>query len=241
MKWYLDQFPPARAGKPRGEFSNSYLPDSTACARIKQCFPKAKLLAILRNPPDMLYSLYWWFRGTILRDVPDTFEQFCRMARYRDLGLYHRHLTPYFTTFSPGAIKVFFLDDIAARPERVVEELYTFLDVDASFQPSVLHQRINPARAPRSNLLRRCARVLPVMLRKLGMTAAYYWLCENVRLWRLYRGINLGRYRYPEMKPEDRARLQDFFRDDVGLLEQLLGREVPDRWRFPHPPSEELA
>lgn len=58
INWYLDNFDWSNTRQTRGEFSVSYLADSKAPIRIKKHFPNIKIIAILRNPVDMIYSAY---------------------------------------------------------------------------------------------------------------------------------------------------------------------------------------
>ena len=59
-KWdsYLGLFSDAGNAKRVGESSAYYLSSSVAPQAIKESVPDAKIIVMLRNPPDMLYSLH---------------------------------------------------------------------------------------------------------------------------------------------------------------------------------------
>jgi len=60
--WYRSQFP----GEPSSlavDASPSYLPSPEAPARIRQCIPEARMIALLRDPVDRAYAHYHWLRS----------------------------------------------------------------------------------------------------------------------------------------------------------------------------------
>src|SRR4030042_1685397 len=69
--WYINQFPPPRTGLVRGEFSVSYMADPVACERIKRVYPYVKIISILRNPVDMIYSLHSYFSNGAVVKIPE--------------------------------------------------------------------------------------------------------------------------------------------------------------------------
>ncbi len=99
VDWYLKHFDSMEAGKIRGEFGVSYLNDPVACKRIKKHFPETKILVTLRNPSDMVYSLYWYADSTVEIEVPETFEKAVKEEFYLDRGKYQKHLKRYYKKF----------------------------------------------------------------------------------------------------------------------------------------------
>ena len=77
LAWYLAQFPEARPGKVRGEFSPAYMEFDHAAGLIHDAFPDIKLLVMLRNPVEMAYSLYG-IRRYADRAEPISFEEAIR-------------------------------------------------------------------------------------------------------------------------------------------------------------------
>jgi hypothetical protein len=141
---YRKVFSRVRLEKAIGESSVSYLYFPQAGKRIRQCVPDARLIAVLRNPVDRAYSKYRQLR----RDGAEplmTFEQALatETARMRDnwspawfyvdRGLYHRQLKRYYDLFDRDQIRVVLYDDFTKRPREILEDVFAFLDVDASF------------------------------------------------------------------------------------------------------------
>lgn len=232
LLWYFDQFP--QGGKVWGEFCNSYLPDPEAARRIKKFFPEVKLLVALRNPVDMAYSLYWYFKSGVfsyIPDIPDTFEDFVKNRRAKELGLYDKHLTRYFERFPSGNIHIMFFEDVKNRPRELLRELYSFLGVSPDFVPSILGKRLNPTLVPRSWLLKDAAGLVFLGLQKLGLGQLSDWILRNQNLRRLYLKVNKTSRRYPP--PRDgkiREELKRYYLKDIENLEKLIGRDL-NHWK----------
>lgn len=232
LEWYLQQFPPFEPGELRGEFCNSYLPDRVAGRRIRNDFPEVKLLVVLRNPVRMLYSLYWWFRASILRDVPDTFREFITQTGYKNLGLYAGQLSEYYQLFPTSNIRIWLLDDIKEDPAAVARQLYDYLGIDKHYTPSIINQKVNPALEHRSTRLKKLAQEVTLLFKRLGLQKLYYWLSENKSLWEIYKRFNLAPVKYPPMFREDQVYLEEFFLQDTRRLEELLERDLKEVWGY---------
>lgn len=228
LSWYLNQIPVN--SKVRGEFCVSYLPDPTAVKRIKKFFPGVKILAVLRDPVDMLYSFYCAHKPSISVEMPETFAEFMETGRTWELGLYHRHLQRYFENFPARNIHTMIFRDIKNRPPEVARDLYSFLEVDPNFAPSVLNERVNPTFNSRSEFLKTSARRLLFAVRDLGPESVYNWLVTNGALYRVYCFFNESGKRFPPLPPEMRQRFKRYYWDDINRLEVLLGRDL-DFWK----------
>ena len=107
-----------------GEASVWYLYSQTAASEIKIFSPEAKILIMLRNPVEMLYSLYYQFlhEGKSLPSFQDAIEQeselrqkaeplFGQGKRWRevmhtDLAKFHEQVERYFNLFGQENVKV---------------------------------------------------------------------------------------------------------------------------------------
>jgi|GEM_PF-459529 len=230
LAWYLAQFPPGRPGTVRGEFSPAYLRDPDSAALIHATFPHAKIIAILRNPMDKIYSQFWLEKNSVTQDTTGSFEECIERGDYLASGLYHEHLSRYYALFPPDQVRVCFFDDIATDPLALVQGLYRFLGVRDDVVPVKLNARINPARVTRSHGLRSLLHTAVRCADRLGLRVLMRRLTASKNLNRLYARANMQKSGYPPMNPETRARLAEYFRDDVAKLEALTGRDL-SRWR----------
>jgi len=224
--WYLAQIPPRRPGTIRGEFSVTYLTDPAAPQRIAEMFPHTKLLAVLRNPVDMVYSLHWFCRAAITCDTPDDFNEAIQQGLYLDAGRYHRHLSRFAAHFRPEQMCIMLFDDIRERPEWLLRELWRFLGVDDQFRPTVLDKQVNPSVAPRSTALNRALHGTLRSLRVVGLDGVRRAALRSKGLHEIVKKLTLRRSSYPPMDSEVRQMLIDEFRDDINALEDMLGRDL---------------
>ncbi len=220
-----------------GELSPAYLVCPEVAPRIKARLPGAKLVAILRQPVEQALSLYKVQRGG---SVPAeglaegfveamTAEPAQSHARRDGLaiveyGLYHRHLAAFFEHFDRRQIKVVLLEDLQRDSVRFFADLFGFLGVDDRFRPG-LSQRYNETGAARSATLHRLlygSHAFKRWMRSvLPQPAAYHLARLQHRLLNanLSRSQNLPSALRPELTKR-------FYADDIGALEQLLGRDL---------------
>src|SRR5437764_7156012 len=69
LDWYRDCFERAAGQRAIGEATQSYMYDAEAMTRLAVTVPKARLLAILRNPVDRAWSHYWLNRALALETL----------------------------------------------------------------------------------------------------------------------------------------------------------------------------
>lgn len=224
--WYVEQFPPPRPGTVRGEFSVTYLTDPAAPRRMFDLFPEAKLLAVLRNPVDMVYSLHWYCRAAITCATPDDFHEAIERGHYLDSGRYAKHLARYLEYFPIERIHVMLFDDIRVNPRPMLQELWRFLEIDESFEPSVLEKRVNPAVAPRSRGMNRMLRTILESTKAVGLESLHRAILRSEGLHRLTKAITLEKGSYPPMDEELREHLTNYYRRDNNALEDLISRDL---------------
>ncbi len=147
-----------------GEITTSYLYWEGTAERVHEALPDAQLFVSLRNPMDQVYSHYWHLRRQNFhqdeRPRPNSFEDALEMYPEKLLrpARYAEHLERWLMHFDREQLHVLFYDDIQARPAVVVQQLYGFLGVDPSVQPSVLQTNDKSVRrgtSPRNSVFER--------------------------------------------------------------------------------------
>lgn len=220
---YAALFDPAPAGAVLGESSPQYLREPDACGRIAQVLPRAKLLAVLRSPAERAFSDYMMF----VRDGLETASFADVVARPRsrrppahfvETGFYGRQLQPYYDAFPREQIRVVLFEEMTRDPLATVRGLYSWLGVDAAFEPDVSEVR-NISGVPGN----RAVAAAYSMRRKLQPHLKAIVPRPVVRAVdeRLKRGLQRTT---PD--PAVMAGLADVYRDDVRLLGELIGRDL---------------
>lgn len=219
-----------------GDSSVLYLISENAAQEIFDFAPDAKIIIMLRNPVDVIYSLYYQMLFDGDETLP-TFEQGLaaedeRVANkttqtvwYRRMVRYTDQVKRYFDAFGREQVHVIIYDDLQADTTKVYRETLEFLQVDTNFQPDFrvvnANSRIrsayvrdfikNPPRwySATRNSLRKF--ISPTLRRKVNV-----WIKEA-------NSIYESR---PPLNPELRSQLQQEYQAEVEQLSQLLGRDL---------------
>ena len=251
---YMGLFSEARDEKRLGEASVRYIYSSSAPGLIRDFQPRPYIIAMLRNPVDVVHSMHnqRWSEGA--EEIAD-FEQALAaeedrkagrgippgsnpmLAVYRDRARFGKQLPRWFETFGPERIHVIIFEDMVRDPAGTFRRVLEFLEVDPDYQPEsfAIH---NPRHQPRNMALRSLLNSrLPqwfawsVMPRLLGDRATR----GLVRRFRHSR-FNRKPAAKTAMRPEVRRRLEAEFAPDVASLSKLLGRDLAQVW-WKHAPE----
>jgi hypothetical protein len=228
--------------RPRvGEASAEYIYSPAACASIKAFEPAARIIIMLRNPVDMIYSAHaeriWNGREDLDFEAALAAEPARRRGLrlpshpypvealfYREMGQYSRHVRRYLDTFGRRQVHIVIFDDLAADTAACFREVCDFLDVGAAFEPAFrVH---NPYKQPRIRSLPRLLQTMtPVRgwLRQLAPVSVRAALSWGVRV---LMDVNTRIPSRPQMRPELRRELQEWFLPDVEELSNLIGRDL---------------
>ena len=230
---YEDLFSGVDGERIVGEASTDYLYSDSALNALRSEFPNAKLVAILRNPAERAYSQYVQHVSQLrepCRRFWDAIEleeerkqsDWCHYWYYRNLGFYGRQLSRYFEAFDAEQIRVFLFEDLRSNPKALFRELFDFLGVDASFQPDLKSDARNESAMPKSSRMHAlltgpsatrsiARRVVPRPLRIAGLK----WVASRRQT-----------AKAPGLSPDERRQLLEGYREDIKLLETLIGRDL---------------
>jgi hypothetical protein len=227
-EWYEGHFAGC-AGKITGEFSTSYLYSKEAPERIKELYPEAKLIAILRNPVDRAVSQYKnsLKGGHIQSDV--SFESYKKDDEsVVGQGKYFEQLEAYYRFFSKEQILVLIYEDIQRDPQAFISHVYRHIGVDENFVPSMLHTEINVARMPKVIFIERVMHHISEFLRRVGLDHVVH----AIRKSGLPDLVRSGNTKEERPLNVNREALTNEFKDDVRKLSDLLGRDLKTEWNI---------
>jgi hypothetical protein len=221
-----------------GEVSPMYLYHPEAPARIKARLPHVRLVAVLRQPADRLFSRWQHLvsegRAPSAR-FADALDRSSIWWRRPDLvpeGFYGRHVARYLDAFPREQLKVVLFDDLKADLPGVLRDVYAFLGVDPGFVPEVLTPRNVSGRIENPVLRRLVGResVVRAALERLapGLLAR---LREAPRARRALHAVRRRLATRDTLSPALRRRLtREVYGDDLDCLEDVLGRDL-STWR----------
>lgn len=224
---YLSLFKEVRDEKAVGEVSIAYLYHPDAPKNIKKHIPYAKLIAILRNPIDRIFSAYLMHRRNGVLDC--SFSDFLRLCDEKEsegfwdkkLGWYAQHLKRYYQFFDRSQIKIYLFDDYKYVPIQVVSDIYAFLEVDPNFRPSI--GKYNPGGMPKSRLVQRFLHkrnIIKELIKPILPVGFREHIKRNIEL------LNIKTGSKPKMSLEAREELIAYYREDILELQKLIGRNL---------------
>lgn len=232
--WYAGLFKKAAPHQMIGEKSADYLAHPDAARRMAALLPDIPLIVQLRNPVERAYSDYCMlFRRGVVRGDPARYLNRANRAlpRFLEDGLYARHLARFVEQFGRERLKIILHDDIRAAPESVIAEVYRHIGVTPVIVPAAVSARMNDSQVT----------YLPLTMRKaLGPMKRLVKPMRGKSWFEAVRGTMARPIRYPPFSDELREQLSDYYREDIGALENLLGRDL-GHWLPPPPGREEEA
>ena len=236
---YLHLFDPAKPGQKSGEASTWYLYSVSAAREIQDFNPDMRIMVVLRNPVDVMYSEHSQLIYNVIEDLP-SFEDALAAEPDRRAGrripegpinienLFYRHsvrfaeqLERYFDVFGRERVHVMLWDDLRRDGATVIRDALAFLGVDPTL--AAAPPNANENKRVRSPLIQRLI-FAPRLLLPLAPFLRRFPLVRAVRT-RLLDMNSEAKPRAP-MDPALRRRLLDEFTPDIERLGALIGRDL---------------
>lgn len=207
---------------------------SEGLKRLSRYNPQCKIVILLRNPIDRMYSAFLMeqFYGSVKTDFTAMKEVIggggrdTRDWRYEifvGMSLYINHLKDIYANFPKEQVKIFSFEDFKKDPLPYCKEVYEWLRVSSDFQPAthVVHNETKKAQSlTYSRLTNRFFdnnNPIKKLIKKVIPASANHKLGEAVR------GINKTEKRPDPVSAEMRTYLTTFFEPYNKDLQQLTG------------------
>jgi hypothetical protein len=232
---YERLFDSAPEGTLRGESTPFYLWDKAAHLRIRETVPNVKLIAVIRDPVDRAYSnwTHLWcdglepegdFLAACRREPERIAAGYAPFWRYVELGRYGEQFEHLFRVFSREQVHVLRYKDIVDEPAKSIDAVCGFLGVEPGLVDTI----------PSSNMSAWADdTVVNSALRRMIRAGAAAGAFVPPNIWRRAQRPLVGALRRdgthrPHLGVAQRRELVEYFRADIDLLEQLLGRSFHD-------------
>lgn len=122
------------------ECSTSYLPSTCAAKSIHEYNPDSKILIILREPIDRLYSHYLMalrfgftslpFREALEKDIAQSEKGIGVSEMFLELSSYTNQVQRYLDTFTNKQVKIMFFENLKSDPKSFISEVMKFLEIE---------------------------------------------------------------------------------------------------------------
>lgn len=224
------------------EGSTTYLQSRVALQRIREFNADAKVLAMLRNPVDVVAAMH----GELLRHGMEEEEsieaawnlqearqrgervpancKFPHQLQYRDVASYHGQVGRLMNAFPQESRKIVFYEDFVSDTESIYEETLRFLGLESDGRHEF--PRVHASKVVRNRLIARLSRNPPPWLGGLtdGLKDWYYGSTGPAK--RALQSVLTRKQSRPPLSDEFRAKLTEEFRSDIEKLGALVDRDL---------------
>jgi hypothetical protein len=252
LEEYLALFEPAGPGQLAGEASPTYLSSRTAAQAIAELQPRARIVAILREPASFVRSMHMQYvQGHIEteRDLRKALEleparrrgeRLPRNSHRPDVLLYSDHvryveqLHRYHDVFAPEQVLVLIYDDFRRDNEATIRTVLRFLDVEDT--PPTTTREVNPTVRVRGQPLYELAHAISVGRDPLSRTARA--LVKRLSPPGLTRESAIAvrdRFLFAPPSSVDEGLLLELrrrFKREVVDVSEYLGRDLVTEWGY---------
>lgn len=224
---YLQLFRKVTNEQAIGEVSNSYLLYPNAPKEIHKQYPGARIIMMLRHPAERAFSQYIMnlkqgktlekdFLKEIVTDDAKAVKGWGANHQYLFVGKYYEQVKRYLDIFPKEQVGIFLYEDYNEDTDATLKQIFRFLGITE--QVSIATGKHNQGGMPRfgkfnywlnqSGVISWAKRTLPLSWRK----PFKRWMYDEDAL--------------PEMLPEQRQWLIDYYREDIANLQGLIGRDL---------------
>lgn len=231
LEWYESFFPSEKEKtvyKAIGEISPGYLTYPGAEARIASVPSIKKLIVILRNPIDRVYSHY----GHMVRlgGYSKSFDEFItELPVSVSMGFYATHLERYLQYFEKQQICCLIFENSVTDVTSTKRKICQFLNIDfQGFSKEAGLNKVNETYIPKFKRLNHLVGLMGNRLRQ----ADCDWLVNFVKVAGLPKVLKAKASYLPPMSDETRLRLQDTYTPEIKNLEKLMDLNL-ELWHSP--------
>lgn len=231
---YKALFQEVSSEKAIGEVSPMYLYNEKAPKAIKARIPDVKLIAILRQPTERLYSRYMH----LVREGREPSASFSDALnkgsiwwRRNDLvteGFYGKYIQRYLETFPRHQLKVVLYEDFRNHQQEVLKDLYRFLGVaeieignttvEQNKSGKIKNPLLNQVIGQRSPFISGARKAMPGLVKSLKNNSVVSGLLTKMRNSNLEKApLDAG------LKKEITDKI---YKEDILLLQQLLNKDL---------------
>lgn len=221
----------ATSEKILADASPSYLWDDKAANRIYEDYPSAKIVILLRNPTERVFSHYLMdirsgsqtlddFILAIERDQKAISKGWGKSHLYLELGFYSRQIERYLDLFGAQNVKIILYDDFISETKKTLKDICKYLGINEKHISAIDYNKVhNQYVAPRGKLSRFILKYKnkSSFLKRLVPFSAKSFLNGKVLL---------KKQKKPSLKESERLYLYDIYKEDIKKTEQILNRDL---------------
>ena len=225
-----------------GEGSVFYLCSSVAFRKIKEYDPQAKIIVMLRNPVDMIYSFHsqlvftadeseknfekaWRLQKTRQqgKQIPDR----CRepaFLQYAEMGKLGQQIEKLQAVFPPEQVKIILFEDFVKSTKNVYDEVLEFLAVPNDKRSEFI--RINENKSHKMGAIGNFTAKPPALLTNVALKARDMLGIKELGILDTIRSFNTKVEAREPLSDSLRSEMVEEFTPDIQKLARLVDRDL---------------
>ena len=245
---YLDLFASASDVETAiGDGSVGYMYSAAALPAIREFDPDARIIIMIRNPVEMVYSFHSQMLFTLNEDQADFSKAWAlqekraagkslpkdclepQFLQYESMGRMSVGIKRALDTFPAEQVKVLLIDDIKDSPQQVFNDVVSFLGLERITLdefPVVNANKTNKSAA----VAMYTQRGLPPLIKKPLRALKKLLGLGNVSISGKLDRLNKTEVARKPLSDDMRRKLGEIFADEIADLEDLTGRDL-QHWR----------
>lgn len=243
LKQYLDIFNDAKSENTAiGEASVFYMYSKEAIKQIHDFDSNAKIIVMIRNPIEMVYSFHSQLFYTADENVEDFSEAWkleekrrnnfnipkqCREPKllyYSEIAKYGEQLDNIYTYFPRSQVKIILFDDFKKDVLTVYKDVLSFLNIE--YDNKVKFEKVNENKKIKYKKLNQLTAQPPLFVGKLVKTIKNLFGIEKFGIIDSIRKNNTIIGKRDELSQELKETIYNNYKDDINKLSLLLNRDL---------------
>ncbi|MES1944088.1 sulfotransferase [Salinisphaera sp. PC39] len=245
---YNELFSRARPDQVCGDASTLYLSSLVAPGAIRQRLPDAKIIILIRDPVEQMYSWYRHLKYWGYENAP-SFSDAISLQRerreghklpignichdwlqYEEMASFSRQIDRYRGTFPESQLGVWLLEDLKEVPNETLVDIASFLGLDSILVSEHCVPEKNTNKALRFPVLKRSLQVMRAYPGIRAFLKATMPVSVRKKLLLGINKIGTRKEKAPPISPELRLALRHRMMSEVRRLSEIVGQDLPVRW-----------
>ncbi len=245
FKNYDDLFNGCKHRPVRMEATPDYLYSERSANALREIPGTKKILFVVRNPVERLWSWYNYAIQSALLDPQISFEVYVQDQLNDDLsvkpqhlraleqGRYYQYLNMYANIFPKEEMKIIYFEDLTASPQKVCKDICCFLNIEQGYFDSLDFPVYNKTIPVKStvfhNWFRKVRRGLRPMVNKMPISIGEKARSASKKIEGAYYILNssVGDRNFPTLSAERLTLLNAYYSDSIIKLKNLTGTLPP--------------
>lgn len=229
-----------------GEASVWYLYSNVAAKELKAFCPDARIIVMLRNPVDVVYSLHSQLLWTLDEDVEDFNKAWEMQAirskgnsipvkctepaflQYRKVAMFGEQIERLYRSFDRDQVFILWFDEFIKSPADSYRSVLTFLSLKDDERTGF--PVINGNKGHHSHFLAGFTQRPPALAISVMQFAKRMSGIQKFGMLERIRSINNRKFKRSPLQKEFRQVIINELVDDVALLEDITGRNL-NSWK----------